>query len=85
MQLKTTISNTFFIHECSKIMWNYKTTTPKDYVEERCSFYEVALNDMVREVSVDSMIAHGEQEEVKSAPVMSVETAEFVFSPCLAL
>lgn len=66
MQLKTTISNTFFIHECSKIMWNYKTTTPKDYVEEHCSFYEVVLNDTIREVSVDSMIAHGEREEVKS-------------------
>lgn len=64
-------------------MWNCKTTPPKDYVEEHCSFYEIVLNDMVGEVSVDSVIAHGEREEVKSAPVMSVETAEFCVFPVL--
>lgn len=36
---------------------------------------------MVREVSVDSVIGHGEWEEVKSAPMMSVETAEFCVFP----
>lgn len=60
-------------------MWNYKTTTPKDYVEEHCSFYEVVLNDTVREVSVDSMIAHGEREELSRFSDVSRDSRVCVF------
>lgn len=40
-------------------MPNYKTTTLKDFIEH-CSFYKVALNDTVREVTIDSVVTQGE-------------------------
>lgn len=45
--------------------------------------YEIVLDDIVREVSVDSVISPGEGAGVKSASVMSIETAEFSVFPVL--